>query len=94
VYQELKVDTNLPGSVAILSALQSGWLSVQSIQDEKLVRALRFGLDYGEAEAIGLGIELNSLLVLTDIKDGWVLACDMGLTVTGTLGVLLKAKFQ
>ncbi|MCP4426269.1 MAG: DUF3368 domain-containing protein [Chloroflexi bacterium] len=51
-------------------------------------------LDRGEAEVIALAQELNATLVILDERLGRRHAQRLGLTVTGTLGVLLKAKQQ
>lgn len=49
-------------------------------------------IDLGEAEAIILALELKANLFLMDERRGSVLAADLGLNVTGLLGVLLQAK--
>lgn len=50
------------------------------------------GLDRGETEVIGLALELPGAGVILDELSGRRAAFDLGLTVTGTLGVLLLAK--
>jgi predicted nucleic acid-binding protein len=49
-------------------------------------------LDRGEAEVIALAQELNADLVIVDERLARRHARRLGLTLTGTLGVLLKAK--
>ena len=49
-------------------------------------------LHRGEAEAIALAIEMNADVVLIDERDGRIAARQAGLTLTGVLGVLLRAK--
>jgi len=49
-------------------------------------------LHAGEAEAIALAIDLQSDLVLIDEQQGRQYAAQAGLSVSGVLGVLLRAK--
>lgn len=53
---------------------------------------LAASLDAGETEVIALALELRADLVLVDEASGRLAARRLGLVVTGTLGVLLKAK--
>jgi len=56
-------------------------------------RALAYaGLDQGEAEVIALAEECSAALVIMDERRGRRYATRVGLSVTGTLGVLLLAK--
>lgn len=49
-------------------------------------------LDQGEASAIALAIEAGVRIVAMDERRGRLVAREMGLAVTGSLGVLLRAK--
>ncbi len=49
-------------------------------------------LHKGEAEAIALAVDLKADTVIIDEQEGRRLATQTGLTVTGVLGVLLRAK--
>lgn len=49
-------------------------------------------LDPGEAEAISLAVELRPELLLIDERAGYAVAKQLGIPVTGLLGVLLDAK--
>ena len=64
------------------------------VRDAALVRHLKLLLDVGEAEAIALAIEIQADLLLLDERRGRVVAKELGLAVTGLLGVLLVAKQQ
>ena len=55
---------------------------------------LLFDLDKGEAEVILLAKEMSADLVIMDEELGRKYAKLAGLTMTGTLGLLLKAKEQ
>ena len=54
--------------------------------------SLQITLDAGEAEAIALASEIGAGLLLMDESDGRAEARSLGLQVTGTLGVLLRAR--
>ena len=51
-------------------------------------------LDEGEAAVIVLALEQNADLVLMDDYDGRAVAAEYSLRVTGTIGLLLKAKYE
>lgn len=57
-----------------------------------LLENLRKSLHYGEAQAITIAIELSADMILIDETDGRTVALSYGLTLIGTLGILLKAK--
>jgi hypothetical protein len=64
----------------------------RAAKNETLVIAFRQTLDNGEAEAIALATELHPESVLLDDKLARQMARRLGVPVTGTLGVLLRAK--
>lgn len=57
-----------------------------------LVDALGLELDKGEAESIALAMEGAADLILLDEQLGRHAAARLGLTMIGTLGVLIAAK--
>lgn len=72
---------------------QAGWIQVQSLQDPRRADLLS-DLDQGEAEVIALAQEIQADLVIIDERLGRRHAKRLGLTLTGTLGVLLRAREQ
>ncbi len=53
---------------------------------------LALELHLGEAEAIALALEMKAEYLLIDEREGRTLARQLGLRITGVLGVLLRAK--
>ena len=65
---------------------------VQPISNTIMARQMVPLLHQGEAEAICLALEKKAKLCLMDDKDGRIIAQSNNLPITGTLGILLKAK--
>lgn len=70
-----------------------GWINIIEIQDTQAVKYF-LDLDSGEAEAIVLATESNADLIILDEKLGRFHAKHADLKVTGTIGILIKAKKQ
>lgn len=93
VWQEVTVAAiGRPGAQETIHASQQGWLTVKAPSNRALVTSLQTTLDNGEAEAIALASQLGASLLLMDESDGRSVARSLGVPVTGTLGVLLRAK--
>jgi len=86
------VEEDLPGSHAVREAIDVGWLRVEEVEDHALVKILQRDLDGGEAETIGLALQMKANRVLLDEREGRRVAKSLGLKVTGVLGILLRAK--
>ncbi|GGE41659.1 DUF3368 domain-containing protein [Psychroflexus planctonicus] len=67
------------------------WVNIVEINDEHAIKYF-LDLDLGEAEAIVLATELKADLIIIDEKLGRFHAKHANLKLTGTIGVLLKAK--
>lgn len=68
------------------------WIQVKDVPNKNYQLLLEATLDRGESSAIALAIDLpDSLLIIDDLK-GRKEAVRLGLKITGTLGVLYKAK--
>jgi len=67
------------------------WIEVRTPSDSGMVAALRLVVDPGESEAIALAYESSCRIILDDRKAREA-ARHLGIAVTGTVGLLLKAK--
>lgn len=67
------------------------WLQTENLTSGVLVAALRLTVDAGEAEAIALASEKRCLLI-SDDKQARFAAKRLGISVIGTVGVLVRAK--
>lgn len=102
IFQQLYGQINIP--FAVFNEIEAGktkgfykdlskinWINIIDIQDKQAVKYF-LDLDAGEAEAIVLATELNADLIILDEKLGRFHAKHADLKVTGTIGILLKAK--
>jgi|SRR5579871_492859 len=92
VEEELQNVPDAAALNAITEARRRGWLKSHTVSDPRLVNLLMVELHPGEAEAIALALELKADRLLIDEKEGRSLARQLGLPITGVLGVLLRAK--
>ena len=74
------------------AVINSSWIKVKRISNVDAKRLYRAKLHAGEVEVMILGEEINADLLLMDDYEAKKTAKFMGFTVTGTLGVLLRAK--
>jgi predicted nucleic acid-binding protein len=71
---------------------QAGWIVTRPIDPDVVFKLLLREVDRGEAEAIGLGLQLNADVLLIDERKARQLAAYLELDVAGLLDVLLDAK--
>lgn len=70
---------------------EAPWIKTEALADQR--HALVYiGLDRGEAEVLALAVELKARLVVIDERKGRHYANRLGISLTGTIGVLLAAK--
>jgi predicted nucleic acid-binding protein len=67
-------------------------VTVESVSDRSLVRALSADVHTGEAEAIALAVERRADLLLVDDRRARRAALRLGLKVLGLLALLIEAK--
>lgn len=92
VANELSAHPDRAAKMLIESALNAGWLQIHSVEESASLNILRAQLHAGEAEAIALALSKKADKVLIDEKEGRRVAIQCGISVTGVLGILLRAK--
>lgn len=92
VLQELRAKPGR-GTSKIETAYRT-WLRLETPLNQKVVEVLRLELDAGEAEAIALAIERSADRVVMDDLAGRRCARRLGLSLVGTLGLLLAARLR
>ncbi len=68
------------------------WIKVVSVSDKKYQTFLHTQVDFGEASAIALASEYEDVLLLLDDLKARKLATQLKFKITGTLGIIHKAK--
>jgi len=94
VWKELCAHPDPGALAAIQKGLAGGWIQSAAAPASHLLSLLSLQLHRGEAEAIALAVELNADVVITDEQEGRELAAQVGLKVTGALGILLRDKLD
>lgn len=90
LHEVVSVGAGLPGAAEVEAAT---WLTVVAAARGDLVEALLgSGLHCGEAEAIAVAVEHHADWLLIDERQGRLTAESMGLTVVGSVGILIAAK--
>jgi len=70
------------------------WISVRAVGDTGKTSAFNRFIDLGESSAIALAMEISEALLIIDDREARQFALSLGLKVTGTLGVLIRAHKQ
>jgi predicted nucleic acid-binding protein len=68
------------------------WIEVQQVKDNYRQQLLEMQIDKREASAIALALETADNIVILDDWKARKVAERLGLSVTGTLGVIIKAR--
>ncbi|MBN1925012.1 MAG: DUF3368 domain-containing protein [Prolixibacteraceae bacterium] len=68
------------------------WIRIQPVSDKKYQDFLETQVDHEEASAIALATEYDNVLLLLDDLKARKLATRLKFKITGTLGVINKAK--
>lgn len=70
------------------------WVEIKSANDSYRQQILEVQIDKGEASAIALALETRDCTLILDDLKARKLAERLGLHITGTIGVIVKAKLN
>ena len=87
-----EIEAYFSGDYQWQRCLDEGFIIRTEIQTSPKIKELMIHLHRGEAEALCLCIENNAKLCLLDDKDARIVARLNKIPISGTLGVLMKAK--
>lgn len=68
------------------------WVKLIEVEDLQKQKLLEFQIDKGEASAVVMALEQSADLIIVDDNKARLVAKKLGLQVTGTLGIIIKAK--
>lgn len=68
------------------------WVEILNVKDLQKQQLLELQIDKGESSAIALALELSDCTVVLDDNKARKIARNLGINITGTLGVIIKAK--
>jgi len=102
ILKDLYKEINIP--IAVFNEIENGkskqyykdlskidWIKIIEIKDKQSLKYF-LDLDTGEAEAIVLATEIGADLIIIDEKLGRFHAKHVDLKITGTIGILIRAK--
>ena len=91
VYEELTANQKYLSEAKVID--DCSFLKRGEVSDRQAIKILRevVGLDAGESEAIALADEQGADLLIIDERKGRRAAKQIGLKITGTIGILIQA---
>lgn len=70
------------------------WVEIQNASDKYRQQLLELQIDKGEASAIALALEIPGCTLILDDYKARKIAEKLGIDITGTIGVIIKAKLN
>jgi predicted nucleic acid-binding protein len=67
------------------------WIIIKAVSDFNKIVVFNRSIDLGESSAIALAMETGNALLIVDDRRARHFALDLGLEITGTLGLLIRA---
>jgi len=98
---ELKLLNRLFGQITVTQEIAEefknelpDWFKIEQPANKTYQKILEASLDKGEASAIAYAIEQHDCLLIIDDYKGRKYAEQLGLKITGTLGIIIDAKLH
>ena len=92
-----QVYTEIVTTVDILSEFGEplpNWIKIKNVSDKSKQQLLEMQIDRGESSAIALALETPDCTVILDDYKARKIAERLGINITGTVGVIIKAKLK
>ena len=70
------------------------WVKIVTVTDRYRQQILEMQIDKGESSAIALALEIPGSTIILDDYKARKIAEQLGITYTGTIGVIIKAKLK
>lgn len=70
------------------------WVVIQQVNNKYSQQLLEMQIDKGESSAIALALEIPDSTIILDDNKARKIANQLGLNITGTIGVIVKAKLN
>ena len=70
------------------------WIEIKAVKNVNYQQILELQIDKGESSAIALAIESKDCILIIDDYKARKVAINLGIKITGTLGVIIKAKLS
>ena len=70
------------------------WVEIMNAKDKSKQQLLELQIDKGESSAIALALEIPDCTIIIDDSKARKIANQLGLTYTGTIGVIEKQKLR
>ena len=70
------------------------WVEIVTVKDKYRQQLLEMQIDKGESSAIALALETPGCTIILDDYKARVVAKQLGINITGTIGVIIKAKLK
>jgi predicted nucleic acid-binding protein len=70
------------------------WVEIVTVKDQYRQQLLEMQIDKGESSAIALALETQNCTLILDDYKARKIAEQLGITFTGTIGVIIKAKLK